>query len=295
MIKTKLMLFVFLVLPLALTVPKMSFALDDAYVPPKGCILLKLVPKVSAASNWFDNDAMARGLNEISKLTHVNTQLEMYYSFTDSIMTGLKFPIDYIREGYKDETKIDTTAMLNPWFALQHEFLTKPFDCAYAISVKLPIVEIKPIGIIVDDPSKNTVEDFFYIDDKQIDIYPVFYLDWQSSLGIYIYSKIGYKYRMENDLTKPRNELKFAIETGYAIIPDVIRIFTCSDYTRFYKGEFDGNPLKAGYLYSIKAGVRFMLGRNFRAEIITRVDPWGKNQFQWVGGNIGIAYVSGDY
>lgn len=294
MVKAKLAAFVVLALLLSLVVPRISFALIDASVPPKGCFLLRLISEIHAASNWFDDTAMAVGFNDVSKLTHVDTQLELNYSFTGSIMTGLKFPIDYIRECHISKEKHVTTEMSNPWLTLQHQFLSKPFDCAYSISAKLPVVEIEPIAISVVDSSKRTVVALFHIDDKQIDIYPILYLDWQSSLGPYIYSKVGYKYRMDNDQTKPGNELRFAIETGFHVVPGV-RIFACSDYTRFYKGEFNGKLLKAGYVHSLKGGIKSRISRNFRVEILTEADPWGKNQFQWVGGHVGIAYTSGDY
>lgn len=251
----------------------------DASVPPKGSIYFKLFPEVFVTNVKFNDSGTAVSLPNVSAISIINTKIELYYSFTNAIMAGFMFPVDYIRESYTTNKNQESMDLINPWFIIQHQFLSKMICSASSIRIKIPIQEFNPI------------KEGFDIDDKQFDIYPIYYFDWQSTIGIYIYNQLGYKFRLKNDTIKPGNELKVLIETGYAIVPGIIRIFTCSEITRYFKGKIDEEIIKSGYVYSIGAGVRFMIGRNLRIEIVTKADPLGRNEFRGIGGHAGIGYV----
>ena len=257
----------------------------DASVPPKGNLYFKVYPLVFVTSAKFDDSGNAVNLTHISQLSYVDTQLEIYYGITSSLMTGVLLPVAYTRKSYAAEESSSTTKMRNPWIIVKHQFWPEVVCTASSLRVKLPITDIDPL------------EEGFDVGDKQVDIYPVYYLDWQASLlPIYIYGEIGYKYRMEDeDHIKPSDELKLVAEAGYAIVPGIVRMFTISDYTRFFGGETNGvkDELSEGYLYTIAAGVRFRLGRNLMIEVLTNANPYGRNQFRGIGGHVGIKYAFG--
>ena len=75
----------------------------------------------------------------------------------------------------------------------------------------------------------------------------------------------------------------------------MIRIFTFSDYTRFFASKINDEKVEfsSGYLYTIAAGARFFLGRNLRVEVLTKADPFGRNQYRGIGGHVGVGYVLG--
>jgi hypothetical protein len=255
----------------------------DASVPPKGAFYLKIHPIVFVTSARFDDSGKPRNLEHISQLSYVDTQTEFYYSITDSLMAGGLVPVAYMGRSYVSEESSSETKIRNPWVIVKHQFWSEGIVSASSLRVKLPITEIDPF------------EEGFDVDDKQVDVYPVYYVDWMMSAGTYIYGQIGYKYRMKNDHIKPGDELKLLVETGYAIVPGIIRIFTFSDFTRFFASKINDekDELSAGYLYTIAAGVRFFLGRNLRVEVLTNANPFGKNQYRGIGGHVGVGYVLG--
>jgi len=262
----------------------------DASVPPKGAFYFKAHFIVFVTSAKFDDSGIPVNIPDLSQLSYIDNQFELYYGITKSLMAGVLVPVAHVRESYVAGENSATTKVKNPWLIIQHQFLPKPVTAASSLRVKLPITEIEPFV-------KGFNVEGFNIDDKQVDIYPVYYFDWQMSLlPTYIYAQIGYKYRMKDEnQIKPSDELKLAVETGYAIVPGIVRMFTISDYTRFFGSETDGekDELSEGYLYTIAAGVRFRLGRNFQIEVLTNATPFGRNQFRGIGGHVGIKYVLG--
>jgi hypothetical protein len=256
----------------------------DASAIPGGAFYLKIHPRIFVTSARFDDSGKAVNLIHVSQLSYVDNQFELYYGITNSLMAGTLLPVGYIRESYAAEESSCITKVKNPWIIIKHQFWSEVVLAASSLRVKLPITEVEP-------------EEGLDMDDKQVDIYPVYYFDWQMSLlPTYIYGQIGYRYRMENkDQIKPSDELKLLVETGYAIVPGIVRMFTYSDYTRFFGSETDGerNELSEGYLYTIAAGVRFRLGRDLLVEVLTNANPFGRNQFRGVGGHVGIKYVLG--
>ncbi len=255
----------------------------DASVPPRGALYLKVHPIVLVTSARFDDSGKAQNIEHVSQLSYIDTQTELYYSITGSLMAGGLLPVAYIRRSYVSGEISNTTRVRNPWVIIQHQFWSEGVVSASSLRVKLPITEIDPF------------EENFDVDDKQVDVYPVYYIDWMMSAGTYIYGQIGYKYRMKNDQVKPGDELKLLVETGYAIVPGIIRIFTFSDYTRFFASKINDEKVEfsSGYLYTIAAGARFFLGRNLRVEVLTKADTFGRNQYRGIGGHVGVGYVLG--
>jgi len=205
-------------------------------------------------------------------------------------MAGILLPVGYIKKTYPEEPDFSTTKLRNPWLIIKHQFWSEVVHAASSLRIKFPITGFEPL---TDDI--EPLADGFDIDDKQLDIYPVYYVDWQMSLGTYIYGEIGYKYRMKSGNIKPSDELKLIVETGYAIVPGVLRMFTFSDFTKFFGGKIndEADKLSEGYLYTIGMGVRFFLRRNLRVEVCSCAAPSGTNQFRSLGGSVGIGYVFG--
>jgi len=255
----------------------------DASAPPQGAWYFKMYPRFFVTSAHFDDSAKAINLAHVSQITYIDTPLEIYYGVTPSFMAGVLLPLGYLRESYIAPGSSSTTRLGNPWLIVKHQFWSEVVCAASSLRIKLPIAEADPLGEGLDT------------DDKQIDLYPVYYIDWQMSLGTYIYGQIGYKYRMKHDDIKPSDELRLVVETGYAIVPGIVRMFTFSDFTKFFAGTVDDevDELSSGYLYRIGAGVRFFVGRNVRVEVFTNADPMGRNQFRGIGGCLGIGYVAG--
>jgi hypothetical protein len=255
----------------------------DASVPPKGAFYFKIYPEIFVTSARFDNSGKSINLPDISQFSYVDTQTEFHYGLTDTLMAGVLLPIEYVRKTYTVDVKTNDTRIGNPWLIITHQFWSEVVTATSSLRVKLPITDIE------------SMEAGFDLDDKQVDIYPVYYFDWMMSIGTYINSQIGYKYRMKNNQIKPSDELRLIIETGYAIVPAVIRIFTYSDFIKFFSSKIDGQiiELSKGYIYTIGAGVRFFLGQNLRIEVLTNATPFGKNRFRGIGGHAGIGFVFG--
>jgi hypothetical protein len=281
--KAILVLTLVLILALGLTSSNCPAVQFDASVPPRGAFYLKMYPRFFVTSAKFDDLGRPINFSHLSTLTYVDTPLELYCGITDSLMAGILLPVGYIRRNYVSGEISSATQIGNPWLIVKHQFWSEVLYAASSLRVKLPITEIEPL------------EEGFDIDDKQIDIYPVYYIDWQMPLGTYIYGQIGYKYRMKSGKIKPSDEMRIVVETGYAVVPDIIRIFTFSDFTKFFGGEINGEVDRSsvGYLYTIGAGVRFFLRRNLRVEIFTSADPYGRNRFRGIGGCAGIGCVFG--
>ena len=266
----------------------------DASVVRGGKPFFKIHPKVFVASAWFNDEGIGENIPDLSQLFCIDSQLEFYYGITDSLigiddplMAGILLPVGYVKSSYDTGGVSSTTKVKNPWIIIKHQFLSAPVMSAFSLRVKLPITEIEPLEISrLNDGSKIECD----MDDKQVDIYPIYYVDWLMPWATYIYTQIGYKYRMKSDEIKPSNELKLVIETGYNIDPDRIYMFTISDYTRFFGGEINGEKDRssAGYLYTIATGIRFFLWRDFQMEILTNATPYGKNQFRGIGGHVGV-------
>ena len=255
----------------------------DASVPPKGAWYVKTYPKFFATSAHFNDSGRAISLAGVSQMTYIDTPLEIYYGVSPSLMAGVMLPLGYVREAYDLAGSSSATRLGNPWLIVKHQFWSEVVVAASSLRIKIPITEADALLAGFDR------------DDKQIDLYPIYYMDWQMSLGTYVYGQIGYKYRMKNGDVKPSDELKLVVETGYAIVPGIVRMFTFSDFTKFFAGNVDGetDELSSGYLYRIGAGVRFFVGRNLRVEVFTNADPLGRNQFRGIGGCLGIGYVAG--
>lgn len=256
---------------------------DDASVLPMDTFWLKIYSDVFVTSAKFDESRKAVNLAHISQLAYIKNRFELSYGITNTLTLGVTSPIGYVKKSLVEEDVFSDTFLENPWIILKHQFWPGTICLTSSLRIKLPITDVDPL------------EEYFDVDDKQFDIYPVYYIDWQMPMGTYIYSQIGYKYRMKSEKVKPSNELKLLIETGYAIVPGIIRIFTYSDYVRLFGGKINGELDKnsSGYLYTVAAGVRFFLKRDFRIEILTNATPIGKNQLRGIGGSAGLCYVIG--
>jgi len=262
----------------------------DASVIPKGAVFFKVYPNVLVSGAKLGDSGTSTNFTNASLLSYVDVPVEFYYGLTDSIMAGILLPVGYIKKTYPEEPDFSTTKLKNPWLIIKHQFWSEVVHAASSLRVKLPITGSEPL---TDDIEPLT--DGFDIEDKQLDIYPVYYLDWMMSLGTYIYGEIGYKYRMKSGNIKPSDELRVIVETGYAIVPDTLNMFTFSDFTKFFGSKINGekDKLSSGYLYTIGMGVRFFLRRNLRVEVFSCANPLGKNQFRWLGGRVGVGYVFG--
>lgn len=255
----------------------------DATAIPEGALYLKIYPEIFVTNTRFDDSGNAVSIPGLSQLSYIDNQFELYYGLTGSLMAGVLLPVGYVRRSYDVKGTSAITKVKNPWIIIKHQFWSEVVASASSLRIKLPITEIDPL------------EEGLDMDDKQVDIYPVYYLDWTMSQATYIYTQIGYKYRVKNGSIKPSDELRLVVETGYAIVPGLVRMFTFSDYTRFFGGKIDGEKdrLSAGYLYTIAAGVRFLMGRDLQLEILTHADPYGKNRFRGIGGHLGVKYAFG--
>ncbi|MFC1719445.1 hypothetical protein ACFL6S_37695 [Candidatus Poribacteria bacterium] len=279
----KIAFVIFLVLTCGLTSLTCYAGQFDAAVIPKGAFYLKIFPEIFVISARFNDSGKPENIPGLSQLSYIDNQFELYYGITDSLMAGVLLPVGYVRQSYNAKGTSSTTEVKNPWIVIKHQFWSEVVASASSLRIKLPITEI--------DALKEGLD----MDDKQVDIYPVYYLDWMMSQATYIYTQIGYKYRVKNGSIKPSDELRLVVETGYAIVPGLVRMFTFSDYTRFFGGKIgdEKERFSAGYLYTIAAGVRFMMGRDFQVEILTHADPYGKNQFRGIGGHVGVKYAFG--
>jgi len=147
----------------------------DATAIPKGAFYFKIYPNVFVTGGKFDDSGNAVNFTHLSTLSYVDTSLECYYGITGSLMSGVLLPVGYIGKNHPEKTDFSTTKMKNPWLIVKHQFWSEVVCSASSLRIKIPITEIEPL------------EEGFDIDDKQIDLYPVYYLDWTSSLGVYIY------------------------------------------------------------------------------------------------------------
>lgn len=267
----------------------------DAGVVPKGSLYFKVHSIVFVTSARFDDSGKAINLPDLSQLSYVDNQFELYYGATSSLMTGILVPVAYTRTSYASGENSSTTKAGNPWIVVEYQFWPEVVCVASSLRVKLPITDIEPLMESSGVEDKEGDIYLFDVEDKQGDVYLASYIDWLMGWGGYINSEIGYNYRMENENHKPCDELKLVVETGLAIVPGLIRIFTYSDYTRFFRCKTNGKRDEncEGYLYTIAAGVRFYMKRNLRVEVLTNATPYGRNRFRGIGGHVGVGYVFG--
>lgn len=256
---------------------------DDASVLPKDSFWFKIYSDVFVTSAKFDESSKAVNLAHLSQLAYVKNWFELSHGITDNFMLGATLPVGYVKKSLVEEDSFSDTFLENPWIIVKYQFWPGTLCLTSSLRIKIPITDVDPL------------EEHFNVEEKQVDIYPIFYIDWQMPIGTYIYSQMGYKYRMKSERIKPGDELRLLIETGYAIVPGIIRIFTYSDYVRFFGGKIKGEVdiTGSGYLYIMAAGVRFFLNRNLRVEVLTNATPIGKNQLRGIGGSVGICYFAG--
>ena len=257
----------------------------DASTLPRGRYLLKIYPKIFFASAGFDSESRSVNFAEVSGLTRIEFRFGVYRGITDNLMAGIILPLGYTRSTYSPNLhrERDTSIGLREiWLLVQHQWITLPVISSSSLRVKIPITD------------KKDFEQGLRIGDGQIDLYPVYYFDWVTPVHIYLKSEIGYKYRIEKGDTKPSDEFRAILQSGYELIPQVrLRLFTFSDYTRFFGDEVEGEsvPGTSGYLYTIGYGVEIWPRPGFSMEMSTGGDFMGKNHFRGMRWVIGIGYL----
>jgi hypothetical protein len=259
----------------------------DASTIRRGEHLLKIYPEILFTSAGFDSEGRSIIFPETSGLTRVELRFGMYRGITDNLMAGIILPLGYTRKTYSPHLHRGRDTCIGwreIWLLIQHQWIRLPVISSSSLRVKIPITDEKPF------------EKGLSIGGGQIDLYPVYYFDMPPRHGrsIYFKSQIGYKYRIKKGDTKPSDEFKAILESGYELIPEVrLRLFTFSDYTRFFGGKVKGERTlgTSGYVYTIGYGVEIWPRPGWSMEMSTGGDLMGKNQFRGMTWVIGMGYL----
>jgi len=276
-----------LLLALTLATPGIATAAEfDASVAPDGRFLLKLYPRVFYASAWFDDRGKARNLTDVTGLFYAELPLHLQYGVTGALSVGIRLPLGWTyQESGPQGTTQSNLAVREVWLTVQHRWLPLVFISSASLRVKIPLA------------TKALYEDGLRIGDGQVDLWPVYYLDYFSRTHFwFIETSLGYRYRFASGDVKPFDELGTRAHLGYEFIPDYqMRFFLIAELTQFLNGHFPGDEVvfhhNDGSIHAFGYGMSLWPRPTMRLEISTMGDWSGRNQFRGMQWTVGITKI----
>lgn len=260
----------------------------DASVAPKGHYLLRINPKIFFTSAYFSDEGKPMNLETVTGLLYFEVPVHVQYGITGSLSIGAILPLGWTYQEIRPdirEDQINRLAVREFWLTVQHRWLALPFISSSSLRIKIPL------------SNKKDWEDGLRIGDGQVDVYPIYYIDYYSTKR-YWYAEltIGYKYRLKTSKIKPLDELNFRSQLGYELLPDLqMRLFLYADLTAFQNGEFGGDNLEfyehEGNLRTFGYGISLWPRPSMRLEIATGGDWFGRNQYRGMRWLIGITKI----
>lgn len=240
-----------------------------ASTAPQGVFLFKCYPKVFFTSAYFSGQGKSLNLDTVTGLLYLEVPLQVQYGLTNSLNVGVILPIGWTYQEILPslrEHPVHRLAVRELWLTVQHRWWTFLFFSSSSLRVKIPLSK------------KKDWEDGLHIGDGQVDILPIYYVDYETEYW-YTELSVGYKYRFKNDSRKPFDELKFKLLAGHRFLihPDM-RFYIYADLTKFRNGDFEGDNLDffeyEGSLSTFGYGVSLKPIPNMRLDIETAGD-WG--------------------
>ena len=259
-----------------------------ASVAPKGGYLLKFYPKIFFTSAYFSDEGKTQNLETVTALLYLEMPVHIQYGLTGSLSIGTILPIGWTYQEVRQEIRrhpIDRLAVRELWLTVQHRWWTFLFFSSSSLRIKIPLSK------------KKDWEDGLRIGDGQVDIFPLYYVDYYSKER-YWYTEltIGYKYRIKNSNYKPFDELNFKSLLGYELWENPqMRCYIYADLTRFRNGDFGEDNLKffeyEGNLYTFGYGVSLKPIQKLWLHIETAGDWMGRNQYRGMRWLLGFTII----
>ena len=279
---------IFILLILILTPIATQAGEFDASVAPKGHYLLRINPKIYFTSAYFSDDGKPANLDTVTGLLYFEVPVHVQYGLSGALSIGAIVPLGWTYQEIQSDIRPDPIhrlAVRELWLTVQHRWLTLPFVSSSSLRIKIPLSK------------KKDWEDGLRIGDGQVDVYPIYYIDYFSKLH-YWYTEltIGYKYRFKTGKIKPLDELNFKAQLGYELIPDLqVRFFMYVDLTEFRNGEFEGGTLEffeqEGRIRTFGYGLSLWPRPSLRMEMATGGDWFGCNQYRGMRWLVGITKI----
>lgn len=250
-----------------------------ASVVPQGGYLLNFYPKIFFTSAYFSDEGKTQNLETVTALFYLEMPVHIQYGLTGSSNIGAILPIGWTYQEVRQEIRrhpIDRLAIRELWLTVQHRWWSFLFFSSSSLRIKIPLSK------------KKVWEDGLRIGDGQVDIFPLYYVDYYSE-ELYWYTEltIGYKYRFKNKNRnyKPFDELKFKSLLGYELWENPkIRGYIYADLTRFRNGDFGEDNLKffeyEGSLQTFGYGVTLKPIPKLELHIETAGDWFGRNRYR---------------
>lgn len=259
-----------------------------ASTAPKGRYLFKFYPKVFLTNAYFSDKGKSLNLKTVTGLFYLEAPVQVQYGLTGSVNIGAILPIGWTYQEVLPEVRQDPIHRLTVrelWLTVQHRWWTFLFFSSSSLRIKIPLFK------------KKDWEDGLHIGDGQVDILPLYYVDYDREYW-YIALTIGYKYRFKNKNRnyKPFDELKFKSLVGHRLLinPD-LRFYIFADLTKFRNGDFGEDHLEffeyAGSLHTFGYGVSLKPIINLILDIETGGDWSGRNQYRGMRWMVGFTII----
>ncbi|MBT3252814.1 MAG: hypothetical protein HN995_00885 [Candidatus Marinimicrobia bacterium] len=260
----------------------------DASVAPKSRFLLRINPNIYFTSAHFLDNRKPANLDTVTGLLSFEMPIHIQYGLTGALSIGAIIPPIWTYQEIDPEIRYDPIhrfAIRDIWLTIQHRWLAIPFVSSSSIRIKIPISK------------KKDWEDGLRIGDGQVDIFPLYYIDYYSKRN-YWYSEltVGYKFRLKQGDIKPLDEFHLKTQLGYELLPSLqVRFFLYAGIIDFRNGQFGDNVLefyqKDGDLRTFGYGVSLWPRPSLRLEIATGGDWFGRNQYRGMRWLISIAKI----